>query len=163
MASPDFTKYDETQLKRILTRIDRKRFPGRVIAIEARLKEITADRPRNLIDTSIDFSGFDVKQFPGAPAKVFGLALPFFATAVILLLVVLCLDSTKHPASYAVASTTCWVAFLIGFAITYFRLCTLRCPECQHECKRSILGNGNWGAICYRCAVLWDTGIGSDA
>lgn len=38
MNVPDFSKYDETQLEQILSRIDRKRFPERVREIEARLE-----------------------------------------------------------------------------------------------------------------------------
>lgn len=38
MNAPDFSKYDETQLRQILNRIDRERFPERVREIEARLE-----------------------------------------------------------------------------------------------------------------------------
>ena len=38
MTAPDLSKYDETQLRQILTRIDRERFPERVSEIEARLE-----------------------------------------------------------------------------------------------------------------------------
>lgn len=38
MNAPDFSKYDETQLKQILSRIDRERFPERASEIEARLE-----------------------------------------------------------------------------------------------------------------------------
>lgn len=37
MNAPDFSKYNEIQLKQVLTRIDRERFPERVAEIEARL------------------------------------------------------------------------------------------------------------------------------
>jgi hypothetical protein len=37
MDAPDYSKYDKNQLKQILTRIDRERFPERVRDIEARL------------------------------------------------------------------------------------------------------------------------------
>lgn len=37
MNSPDYSKYDQTQLEQILSRIDRERFPERVREIESRL------------------------------------------------------------------------------------------------------------------------------
>jgi hypothetical protein len=38
MDAPDFSRYNKTQLRQILTRIDRERFPERVREIEARLE-----------------------------------------------------------------------------------------------------------------------------
>lgn len=44
MDKPDFAKYSESQLRQILTRIDRERFPDRVKEIHARLAQFEADR-----------------------------------------------------------------------------------------------------------------------
>jgi uncharacterized RDD family membrane protein YckC len=41
---PDFAKYSESQLRQILTRIDRERFPERVEEIQARLAQFEAGR-----------------------------------------------------------------------------------------------------------------------
>jgi uncharacterized RDD family membrane protein YckC len=41
---PDFAKYSESQLRRVLTRIDRERFPDRVEEIQARLAQLQAER-----------------------------------------------------------------------------------------------------------------------
>lgn len=43
MSVPDFSKYDETQLKQVLTRIDRRRFPERAKEIEDRLAAFKLD------------------------------------------------------------------------------------------------------------------------
>lgn len=44
MDKPDFAKYSEAQLRQILTRIDKERFPERVEEIHARLAQFEADR-----------------------------------------------------------------------------------------------------------------------
>lgn len=44
MDKPDFARYSEEQLRQILTRIDRERFPERVEEIQARLAQFEADR-----------------------------------------------------------------------------------------------------------------------
>jgi uncharacterized RDD family membrane protein YckC len=43
MDKPDFTRYSESQLRQILTRIDRERYPERVEEIEARLAQFDAE------------------------------------------------------------------------------------------------------------------------
>jgi len=45
LQKPDFAKYTEAQLRQILTRIDRERFPERVEEIQARLAGFEANRP----------------------------------------------------------------------------------------------------------------------
>ncbi|MCS0583042.1 RDD family protein [Massilia pinisoli] len=44
MDKPDFAKYSEAQLRQILTRIDKERFPERVEEIHARLAQFEAER-----------------------------------------------------------------------------------------------------------------------
>lgn len=44
MDKPDFANYSEAQLRQVLTRIDRKRFPDRVAEIQARLAAFETDR-----------------------------------------------------------------------------------------------------------------------
>ncbi|HEX7642879.1 MAG TPA: hypothetical protein VF472_11790 [Burkholderiaceae bacterium] len=43
-APPDYAKYSEAQLRQVLTRIDKERFPERVAEIEARLLAIEKAR-----------------------------------------------------------------------------------------------------------------------
>ena len=43
-APPDYEKYTETQLRQVLVRIDRERFPERAAEIEARLQSIEPGR-----------------------------------------------------------------------------------------------------------------------
>lgn len=170
MESPDFSKYDETQLKQILTRIDRERFPERVTAIEARLAEREQDMPslegfdkaRNSGQKTVDPSSFVVKPFPDATKRVFGPAAPFFVIAIVSLIVARFVDSTAHPTVAGILPAVGFVAMFGAFSLVFFRLYTLACPVCRHECKKAMLPDGNWGAICKQCQVHWDTGIGSD-
>lgn len=170
MESPDFSKYDETQLKQILTRIDRERFPERVTAIKALLAELGQDEP--FVDgfnkdgkfgaNIVERSSFIVKPFPDAPKRVFRPAAPFFAIAVVSLGVRMCLDSTPHPMAVGILSPVGLIAMLVAFSVVFVRIHTLACPVCKRECKKAMLQNGNWGAICKQCQIHWDTGIGSD-
>lgn len=61
---PDFAKYSEAQLRQILTRIDKERFPDRVEEIHARLARFEADR---LSRPAVD----DAEQ-PDGPAGIAG-------------------------------------------------------------------------------------------
>lgn len=56
LSKPDFSKYSEHQLRGILTRIDKERFPERVQEIHARLAQLEAER---LARTDEDQSGPD--------------------------------------------------------------------------------------------------------
>jgi uncharacterized RDD family membrane protein YckC len=51
LEKPDFSKYSEAQLRQILTRIDKERFPDRVQEIHALLARMEAERP---IQTEVD-------------------------------------------------------------------------------------------------------------
>ena len=43
-SAPDYSKYSEGELRQVLTRIDRERFPARLAEIEARLLLIESAR-----------------------------------------------------------------------------------------------------------------------
>ena len=64
MNKPDFAKYSEHQLKGILTRIDKERFPERVQEIHERLAQLEAER---LAGTDVDESSSD-----GGPSQIAG-------------------------------------------------------------------------------------------
>lgn len=170
MDSPDFSKCDKTQLKQILTRIDRERFPERVTVIEARLSELeqektSAEGLNTALESGsriVDPSSFVVKPFPDASKRVFGPAMPFFVIAIVSFLVARFIDATAHPAVTGLLPPVGVVTVFVGLSIVFFRLHTLPCPVCQRECKKAMLQNDNWGAICKQCQVHWDTGIGSD-
>lgn len=170
MDAPDFTKCDEAQLRQILTRIDRERFPERVALIEARLSELAEDestssskyRPRNFSRISGDPTKFLVKPYPGAVKKVFGPALPFILIGTVAIAAAVLLESTTYQSMLGLAAPVGMIAIFVALGITYFRLSALTCPTCQDECKKTILANRNWGAICNRCEIQWDTGIRSD-
>jgi hypothetical protein len=162
MGAPDFSKYDEAQLRQILTRIDRERFPERVTEIEARLETLTLRCKGSVAPISVEPSTFAVKPLPDGAGKVFGAALPFFVIATISFGVALLQDASTNPSILAVASLTGMVAVFGGLAMVYFRLSTLMCPMCRHECEKHLLDNRNWAATCKHCQIHWDTGIGSD-
>jgi uncharacterized RDD family membrane protein YckC len=48
LEKPDFSKYSESQLRQILTRIDKERFPDRVAEIHALLARMEAERPARI-------------------------------------------------------------------------------------------------------------------
>lgn len=170
MDAPDFTKYDEAQLRQILTRIDRERFPDRVALIETQLSKIAGEESPfsstlelpNLSRISGNSTKFIVKPYPGATKKVFGLALPFVVIGTIAIGATALFESSLHRSMLGIAIPVGMIAIFAALGITYFRLSTLICPTCQDKCKKMILENRNWGAICLRCEVQWDTGIGSD-
>jgi hypothetical protein len=170
MDAPDFTKYDESQLRQILSRIDRERFPERVALIETRLSELAEEESpfnrnlgqKNSSRKSVDPSKFAAKPFPGATKKVFGPALPFFVIGAIAIGASVLLDSMSQRSALGIVGPISIIAIFVGVGITYFRLSTLPCPTCQEECKKTILASRNWGAICYRCEIQWDTEISSD-
>jgi uncharacterized RDD family membrane protein YckC len=64
LEKPDFSKYSEAQLRQILTRIDKARFPDRVEEIHARLARLEAERP-----TSVDV---DEPTPHDGPARIAG-------------------------------------------------------------------------------------------
>jgi len=43
-STPDYAKYSESELRQVLTRIDRERYPERVVEIEARLSALECKR-----------------------------------------------------------------------------------------------------------------------
>jgi uncharacterized RDD family membrane protein YckC len=61
---PDFAKYSEAQLRQILTRIDKQRFPERVEEIHARLAQFEADR--------LNRPAADEPEQPVGPAGIAG-------------------------------------------------------------------------------------------
>lgn len=157
MDAPDFTKCNEAQLRQILTRIDRERFPDRVALIEAQLsKHVGEPAPFK------DSTKFMVKSYPGATKKVFGPAIPFLVIGAIAIGAAALFDSTSHRSMLGIAGSVGMISVFFALGITFFRLSTLTCPTCRDECKKTILENQNWGAICNRCEIQWDTGIGSD-
>ncbi|MYM25298.1 hypothetical protein GTP46_21950 [Duganella sp. FT135W] len=157
MDAPDFEKYDEAQLRQILTRIDRERFPDRAALIETHLSKLAGEKA-----PFSDSTEFMVKPYPGATKKVFGPALPFFVIGAIAIGAAALFESTSHRTMFGIAGPVGMVSIFVAFGITFFRMSTLACPSCRNECKRTILENRNWGAICNRCEIQWDTGIGSD-
>lgn len=170
MDAPDFTKYDEAQLRQVLTRIDRERFPERVALIETLLNEIAGDDspsgsklgPRKLSRKLGDSSNFVVKPYPGAVKRVFDPALPFIVIGTIAIGAAALFESTSHRSMLGIAGPVGMIAIFTALGITSYRLSTLICPTCKNECKKTILENRNWGAICNRCEIQWDTGISSD-
>lgn len=162
MDALDFAKYNEAQLRQILTRIDRERFPGRVEEIKARLWILTHADPDAAAQISLDPSTFVVKPMPDAKRKVFGLALPFYVAGTISFGIAVIANFNANPSVLRISLLVGMVAVFAALALTFYRLCTLACSECGHECERRILDNRNWGATCKRCQINWDTGIGSD-
>lgn len=64
MDKPDFAKYSEAQLRQILTRIDKERFPERVEEIHARLAQFEVDR--------LSRPSVDEPEQPAGPAGIAG-------------------------------------------------------------------------------------------
>ena len=90
MDAPDFAKYDEAQLRQILTRIDRERFPDRVALIETQLSKLAGEKA-----PVKDSTEFMVKPYHGATKKVFGPALPFIVVGAIGIGEQLCLSQLR--------------------------------------------------------------------
>lgn len=165
MDAPDFAKYNEAQLRQILTRIDRERFPDRVVLIETRLAELGGGdfslQRRTRSQVLRDSSGFTVKPYPGAVRNVFGPALPFFVIGGIAIVAAALLEQTLHRSLFGIAIIIGTIAILLVIGISHFRIHALVCPTCRDKCETTTLENQSWGAICNRCETVWETGVAS--
>ena len=166
MNSPDYSKYNKTQLRRLLAHVDRERFPSRVMEIDAELSARTKDaaiaRSGQLTTKWVGGVKFVVMPLPGGAMTVIGPALPFFAISIISFILKVIADPTKRHALLQITSTIGLMTLFIGFAVAHFRLKTITCPICQNKCKSTFIANQTWGAICEECEICWDTRVGLD-
>lgn len=107
-------------------------------------------------------NGCEIKQYPRPLFEIFKPASPLFVISAIAVGACLLIDRSDYPKAFSLAVLAMFVAVPAAMIAAYVCATNILCPNCKRKCKSSILSTGNQSAICARCKIEWDTGLGSD-
>ncbi len=113
---PDFSQYSEQQLRQVLTRLDRERFPERLTEIEARIASLAAKDRKT--DAQFEFPAGELELISSRAAGITHAIFPYFWFGIWLVFVIIFLASKDKDISTGLLLFACFCFGLLGqFAI----------------------------------------------